>query len=120
MTSVLRPYVGQFDGINFGTARGWVRNQKDVNDKVLVELICDGYSVAFDRADITRPDAVQASEDCCVGYEIRVPRTALIVGKVFWIRVANTTIEFHFDGAQTERELERSINGEVHAGGSLH
>jgi GT2 family glycosyltransferase len=119
MTSVLRPYVGQFDGINFGTARGWVRNQKDVNDKVLVELICDGYSIAFDRADITRPDAVQASEDCCVGYEIRVPRTALIVGKVFWIRVANTTIEFHFDGAQTERELERSINGEVHAGGSL-
>ena len=112
-------YTGQFDGISLGVARGWVCNQQDPNDKVLVELICDGYPVAFDRADIMRPDLMEHAQDVCAGYEIRVPQTALTATKTFWIRVANTDVTFAaLDPAHKDKPARR-IKGEVHTNGSL-
>lgn len=112
-------YIGVFQGIALDVARGWVTAKQPTSDKLLVELICDGYPVAFDRADIAMPELRGHRDDICVGYQIRVPKAAMMSGTSFWVRVANTTAVFHPEASRNAAEACRTARGAVRTNGTL-
>lgn len=85
---------GCLEAVIEGVAVGWAKCTSTPLVKPIVEILCDGYPVAFDRADVFRPDKRQTQstdyvDDACCGFEIHLPRVALLRGKVFTARVAN-------------------------------
>jgi len=114
-------YLGAFEEINRGIARGWVLNPVDRNQKAIVELYCDGYILGFERADVARPDLRRSHadlipvEDVCFGFEIYVPPQALEEGKHFWVCIANRTQKFHLDKANLQDHSKNMPVGEVTA-----
>lgn len=119
-------YIGTFEGIFQGVAIGWVVNVDDPNQKAVVELLCDGYAITMDRAEIARTDLSEtlqsvsgSGRDVCFGYEIAVPSQALDVGASVTIRVANTNIEFTPKKKGSNQKKKQRIAGEVHANGGL-
>ncbi|MEM1344020.1 MAG: glycosyltransferase [Pseudomonadota bacterium] len=100
-----KPLVeGRLEGLEAGVAIGWVRDLQGLEHRPseyrppeyrpIVELLCDGYPVAFDRADTFRPDLPrQAGEDGCIGFQIGVPAAALRHGRRLSARLANTTLD---------------------------
>ena len=119
-------YTGEFEGIFRGVAIGWVVNMADPNKKVVIEVLCDGYAIAIDRAEIARTDlaetlkaAAGTDRDCTFGYEIAVPVHALNAGASVSIRVANTDVVFAPKEMRQAKSKKQRVSGEVHANGGL-
>lgn len=119
-------YTGEFEGIFRGVAIGWVVNMADPNIKVVIEVLCDGYAIAIDRAEIARTDLAEAlkaasgtDRDCTFGYEISVPVHALNAGSSVSIRVANTDVVFAPKEKPQAKSKKQRVAGEVHANGGL-
>lgn len=119
-------YTGEFEGIFRGVAIGWVVNMADPNIKVVIEVLCDGYAIAIDRAEIARTDIAETlkaasgtDRDCTFGYEIAVPVHALNAGASVSIRVANTDVVFAPTEKPRAKSKKQRVAGEVHANGGL-
>ncbi len=119
-------YTGEFEGIFRGVAIGWVVDKADPNKKVVIEILCDGYAIAIDRAEIARTDLAETlktasgtDRDCTFGYEIAVPAHALNAGSSVSIRVANTDVVFAPKEKPQAHSRKQRVAGEVHANGGL-
>ncbi len=119
-------YTGEFEGVFRGIAIGWVVNMADPNKKVVIEVLCDGYAIAIDRAEIARTDLAEVLQsasgtdrDCTFGYEIAVPVRALNAGSSVSIRVANTDVVFAPKQNPKAQSKKQRVAGEVHANGGL-
>lgn len=119
-------YTGEFEGIFRGVAIGWVVNMADPNKKVVIEVLCDGYAIAVDRAEVARTDLAETlkaasgtDRDCTFGYEIAVPVHALNAGASVSIRVANTDVVFAPKEKPQTKSKKQRVAGEVHANGGL-
>lgn len=119
-------YIGDFEGVFSGVAIGWVVNVADPNQKVVVEVLCDGHAVATDRAEIARNDlgqklkvAAGTDRDTTFGYEIAVPVQALNARASVSIRVANTNVTFTSRDKPVRTKRRQRVSGEVHANGAL-
>lgn len=119
---------GRFEGILHGVAVGWACRNSKSDAKPIVEVLCDGYPVAFDRADVFRADLEQVSpeDDRCVGFEIKLPRAALLQGKSFSARLANSELTLEglcsFGDAVADRDTRtelQTLHGDVRVLGGL-
>jgi GT2 family glycosyltransferase len=119
---------GRFEGILHGVAVGWARQNSKSDAKPIVEVLCDGYPVAFDRADVFRADLepVSPEDDRCVGFEVKLPRAALLQGKSFSARLANSEIVLEglcsFGDVVADADAEtklQTLHGDVRVLGGL-
>lgn len=81
---------GRLEAVDAGVAIGWAMAPGLPDLKPLIEILCDGYPVAFDRADIFRPE-LRASfgGDGCCGFAIALPEAARLFGHGIEAQAAN-------------------------------
>lgn len=121
-----RPPIGALEGLVTDVAVGWAVDPAAPDRRLVIEVLCDGYPVALDRADIFRPDlrarpGIEVEGMCC-GFEIALPGQVLLQGRVLTARLANTAWllagETRIGEAPDVAALRRrAARGEVQAAG---
>ncbi|MBO6757306.1 MAG: glycosyltransferase [Roseibium sp.] len=118
-------FDGEFEGVEDAIARGWALRLDTPEETPLVEILCEDFPVAFDRANIFRPDLEDrldhpGAHEFCVGFEIAIPDLALQDGGRFQARIANTDMILRpSNRAPAKAARDTAIRGEVTANGAL-